>query len=84
MLQRRDSVTACGDDAGRSPISAEHHYGLIVYLQIVELIDVHVVDGCDAGPYAEDHVDRAAVLAADTVWHTRAHSADEIVCEQRE
>jgi hypothetical protein len=37
-----------------------------------------------SGPYAGDHVDRAAMLAADTVRHAGADGADEIVCQQTE
>ena len=69
---------------GRSPISAEYHYTLIVYLTDSRADRRACRRRMRCGPYAGDHVDRAAVLAADTVWHTRAHSADEIVCEQSE
>jgi hypothetical protein len=42
---------------------------------------VDVIDRCDASPYAGDHVDRAVMLAADTVRHAGAYAADEIVCQ---
>src|SRR5262249_47405960 len=84
LSQPCDPVTARGDDmgergvdgrppvAGRAPVPAEYHHPLIVDVQIVVRVDMHVVNGRDAGPHADDHVGRAVVLTSDAVRHACA------------